>query len=703
MDAPGILRLLDEGFTRWQKLVGVDPTKSRFTLAEWDARDQMQDLQELRQLDPTGLSPFMLMKALVHEHIASEKVTALDLIKGLSIEQLDRIEALRDVYEFMERPEIDSIIQSFIDSVRRAVSQYGLVPKEEPEADDEPSDIEGWLGDYYRMAILRRDAIKALTKLEKHQFFHGKPGTNGRFVYTTKVMEIWNIPSLVRAMQAQGARGYRGVTVCLIRDPEEALNSFFVLAVVNGESLSILTDRSRQAHPLSRRMWHRPDRAFMKRAERLWFPYELVDIAVSADQKHLFAKAREALVPINAQAVELADFSKLDPPSAIWLTLVFELLRQEYLEENRKLPQLSYTTEMIRKPMLLAVSKTDIVVDGHWRYQPLIAKPFKREDVTAETTHEQWQHQPCGHNEWMIGRYGEQVPEEALNVVGPEELRAIALLPDVAIVAGEVDTFFDRRDRTERAIENLQAMDPLGFGTKDQVEADRLWTARYNQCKIVQARAEEDFKRTKDEVTAWIRARVEARRQWFIEHAVRGELRTQALVAHRAFGPSFEGEDRRNGGKVEEVNVLDVIVGEKWWRYSDFARWVHAFSLSQWDREKQCFICPVTGGLTTRYHATFAPLDAQSLAFLLDCQMEQLPWQLQHWYYRDEPQYTGNPILDRIDPSDWVLSNPWSAHNGFGIKIAVSLSKRVVNRMRKELALEPIDWTAREAEDQTKD
>lgn len=694
-----LLRLLDEGFERWRKLVGIDPTKSRFSLAEWDARQQMEDLQELRQLDPTGLSPFMLMKALVHEHIAGEKVTALDLIRGLSLEQLDRIESLREVYEFLERPEIDALIQGFIDSVRRAVSQYGLGAKGRDSlrsamplaSADKPDVLEDWLGNYYRLAMLRRDAIKAVAKLEQHQFFHGRPGTSERFVYTTKVIEFWNVPSLLRAMVAQGARGFRGVTVCLIRDPEEALHSFFVLAVVNGESLSILTDRGKSPHPLGRRMSRRPDRAFVRRAERFWFPYELVDVVPTEEQKRLYAKARTALVPINAQAVELADFNQLDPPSAIWLTLVFELLRQEYLEQNPELPKLSYTAEMVRNPQLLLGGSTDLVVQRSQHYQPLVVAPLTCKDVTAAATASQWHRRPCGHNEWMIARYGEQVPEAALNILGTEELRAVAALPHASVLgSAEPDRFPARRSSEQKTADALVALDPLSFGTKEEIERDRVWSARYNQCKIVQALARVEFKATEAEVRSWLKARVLERREWFIEQAVRGELRTKALVAHRDFDWSPEAKSR---GEVEEISVLDVIVGKKWYRHADFTRWFWSFSLSAWTKKGGGhFVCPITGSHTTRYHATFSPLDAQSLAFLLGCSVQELPWALQHWYYRDEPDYLGNSILDRLDPSDWVLHNPWCGESGFPIKIVISLSKRAVNQRRKELGLAPLAW-----------
>jgi hypothetical protein len=65
-----------------------------------------------------------------------------------------------------------------------------------------------------------------------------------------------------------------------------------------------------------------------------------------------------------------------------------------------------------------------------------------------------------------------------------------------------------------------------------------------------------------------------------------------------------------------------------------------------------------------------------------------------------EPHYTGNHLLDRLDPSDWVLENPWCQScrqsRGFPITISMSLSKRPVNKLRKSLGLPKLDWKAHE-------
>jgi hypothetical protein len=657
MSSENLNLLLDEAFALWSEMVEFDPDSRYWNNLTREAKA----IQEARQLDPAGVTAFMLLKALTHHYIKEEKVSALDMIQGLSPEQEQRLALLRSMYEFLERPEVDGIIEDFIESVRLATAHYGI----------DHGDLEAWLGDYYELAHLRRDAMRSAEKLEANQFFHGEPAGSERFIYSTKVWEFWNIPSLVRAMQAEGLRGQRGLNLCLVRDPEEALHSFFVITVVNGESLTLLTDRDKAAHPAQKSMSRRPDRELQRRAEKHWFPYDLLELAVTEDQKQLYAKARTALVPINAEAVKLTDFSELHPACAIWLALVFELLRERYLKENMQLPSLSYTTEMLRRPNLLAATRGEIIEAG--RYKPLVVEPYTRADVTAESTAGQWVCPPVGHNEWLIERYGDQVPAEAFNIIGEEELRQ---LPESSAMAPREKM---RRPFFSQAtgLCELRSMDPLDFGTAEDIESNRLWTARYNQCRVVEHLALKEYEETRSQTRRWINRRLNANRSWLIEEAVR------CAVAGKV--------DRGKFG--DERAVVDAPIT----RIRDKAYWGYSVDTVYINPGGHDATCPITGGYSISYWADIRPVNTETLALMAGCSVRELPWQLQCWTEDSEPINTGNHILNRLDPSDWVLHSPWVQHSHwhetFPISVLVRLSKRGVNQLRKEFGMPKYDWS----------
>ena len=51
------------------------------------------------------------------------------------------------------------------------------------------------------------------------------------------------------------------------------------------------------------------------------------------------------------------------------------------------------------------------------------------------------------------------------------------------------------------------------------------------------------------------------------------------------------------------------------------------------------------------------------------CEIKDLPDVLQHWVHGDI--YSGNPILQKIDPVDWVIKNPWSDLK-FGVAVLLA-------------------------------
>lgn len=78
----------------------------------------------------------------------------------------------------------------------------------------------------------------------------------------------------------------------------------------------------------------------------------------------------------------------------------------------------------------------------------------------------------------------------------------------------------------------------------------------------------------------------------------------------------------------------------------------------------------------------------EAVAALLGKEVSDLPAPLQNTYFGDEP-YNGNEILERTDPEDWALDNPWRKMN---LNIHVSFSKSAVHARRKKLGLTRRVW-----------
>jgi len=88
--------------------------------------------------------------------------------------------------------------------------------------------------------------------------------------------------------------------------------------------------------------------------------------------------------------------------------------------------------------------------------------------------------------------------------------------------------------------------------------------------------------------------------------------------------------------------------------------------------------------VTASIMTIFTPNCPEALSVFLGLPVDKLPWQMQHWYPSGVEPYSGNAILDRCDPVDWVLENPWTR---FSFRVGVPFSKRAFNARRKALGL----------------
>lgn len=657
---------------RWANLIGID-AKGRIKKgvrnpwSEWDLREHTEKLNESRTLDPTGLTTFMMLRGIVERYLKEVQFSAFDLIldpKSIA-QQLVPMKGLKDV---LEAPQVLQLITDFQTQLRGAATEYGVRPGKPMDA------LENLLEDKFDLAYIRKDALVSIHNLETHQFIQGtSDGQPAKFV--PKIYEFWNINSLLQAMRSQRVSG---ISMCLIRDPDEALHSYFVFAVRNGTTITILTDREKTAHPAQNRMSRRPDRTLSRRAARNWFPYHLVGLKEAKDEtgevKRIYAERRTQLVPINVEAVALKDIRDLEAEEFVWATLMFDLIRDKFWVQDFRVPELSYTGEMIVAPQALVGSTGSLVKEG--LYKPLELPLLTREDVTAEKTKKQWDRKPTGFNRWMVERYGGKVPEEVFNPVGPEaklllEAKAEELLP----VVHQADQW------GQSLTPSFETMSAITFGTKEQIQKDRVWVARMNQMTAIQRLADDEFQQQRETICDWYRAHVRRNLPALLDASARGELILPHWLPAR-----FGGGDGTS--RTEDRNALEQKVGNRWYKVFSGIYSMPEFRFGYYEARTGEAYCAEREDTMATVFTIIRPTCPEALAVLAGVKVEDLPWALQHWY-NDDP-YHGNSILDRLDPEDWRLHNPWMHSNrrsGVSFKVWISHSKQALHARRKALGL----------------
>lgn len=649
---------LNEALELWVALTGVDPMNRSFNLQSYHVQQTYEQLNEAQKLDPTGLTTAMLLRAFVEEWTLEATYSANDLLNRPGLVQSE-IEKMRKVIAVLERPEVKEPTDEFLESLKKAVEHY--------EIDDQ--DTDELLNDQFEIAYLRRDAMQAIKNLSSHQFSRGEP-SGDPIKYGKKIYQFWNVNSLIREI---AGTPMSAVVLSLIRDPE-AYHSYFVFAIRNGGNISVLTDKTTWDHPAQKGMQRRPDRKFAERAFRYHFPYNLMEFCLGGDDR-IHIPRQEGLVRYNTEAIVLGKMNQVPAHSMVWLVMMLKLINDRYWVENDRAPALSYTGEMAVYPKALKEATTHLPV---LRSKLLELPKLAAKDITHDRLikTQGWARKPTAFNEWMVDRYGDQVPENVLNLVGDHDL---FLLP-----SGEARELTKKEEKkreddwhTELAgVERFRGLDPTEFGTRKQLVKDAEWTARYNQAKVVSELAKMEFERERDKVLKWFEDRVCKNKPKILHAVAAGEFRSVAQTMGGAFDMSKE---------VNE-NILRLV-----WRpdRSTVHHWGRTvIRFGEFDGRHGPMCC-ITGQRASVF-GWMTPMVPQALAALAGCRVEDLPWGLQR-YYVNEP-YHGNSILNRLDPMDWVPKNPWKNLN---LRVIVYLTKRAFNGLRKELGLPKFvseDW-----------
>ena len=188
------LDILRQAVALWYEITGC-PTEryGTFTLDSFHTQQEAEQVAELLRLDPTGVAAYTLLRAYFEERIKGLQISVYDLLvkRGAVEADILRYQRVRDT---LEDPWMIGVIDDTYALLRQGIRHYGAEPDE------------GLLADKTAMAVLTRDAYLAVNKLRAHQFIQGKPAGEPLGL-NPGVYEFWNIPSLVRAMQAQRMPG----------------------------------------------------------------------------------------------------------------------------------------------------------------------------------------------------------------------------------------------------------------------------------------------------------------------------------------------------------------------------------------------------------------------------------------------------------------------------------------------------------------
>lgn len=664
---------MGQALVLWQKVTGINPDANSMSIGGWGLLDTFKKIQEAIELDPTEITAFLLLTYFHNQFLEDTKVSMAQLL-GTPEQVAQKLAPSRELNQILNNPSIIAARDRFIDAVGSALAQYGV---------SERGDIRKVLEAPDQIAILRRDALRSIANLRVDQFLDGaSESPEIKPVYVTNVHQWWNMNSLLDAV----TRMPSGVSLNLIRHPD-GFQSYFAFVIRNGGNVFVLSDTPNYAHPLQGYMSRRPDRALSDRASRNWFPYDLLGVEYDEDSGRLYLKESSvrAIVAHQADALPLKPLSELDPCELIWVSMMFDLIVERFWHQKYKAPSLSYTAEMLKAESVLIEAANDAGMPVAI-YKPMALPRLTHVDVSDDVISEKAigpkYNSP---NKWLEERYGAQVPEEALNLVAAPEVVYLLDNATSEIVRKTDDEqklgHFATRD-LEKTRTTLRAVDATSFGSRKQMQNDRLFIARHNFATQIGALAQIEFETRKNEVASWYQAQVEKNIDTLLSWVTHGSLWVDDGIRD-----CFSGWDAGVGlsmsktiksGRMQEQSRSAHTFMRRYDVGSDIREYPN-IRLGGWSRDRGGYPTCVINDSRASYYVVFYPTCPEELALLAGCTVAELPDVLQHWTI--SRPYRGNAILNRIDPMVWKLANPWSK---LDLRVRMPLSKRALAALEKK-------------------
>lgn len=689
----------------WFDLTGMDPNAKSWNMRHWGLKNMNDELEQSMDYDKSFITTYLLLDAFSTSYFKEAKVSVHEFDEDPD-KIFDYMDKVREFKKLIRAPEIMRPADEFFEATRQALLAYGI----------ESDRINKFFEDRSHLAIIRRDALKSANCLRADQFLAGEvdPDTV-KPVYNKTVFGYWNINSMIEHVCGMPS----GVSLNLIRDPDE-LHSYFAFAIRNGGNLIFLTDSQEYAHPLGRSMARRPDREFDERISKNWFPYQLLSIKYDEKGNPYHDKYRESqakgLVPHQPHHFELKKLEDLELGQIVWTTLMFDLIVENYWRKPIEPRALSYTNEMIRledqNTLIARAAQSNLPVVG---YQPLSLPILTPKDVMTDALDEKalgkrWKdHESSyGANRWMEERYGERVPIEVLNQIGLNDgsqlfisSGASATKPKWGKEGGMIVPVGDevKKATTKNHLHfgetplshfehgsdarnyGLERVDATLFGTREQIDADRKFIARVNFARGIQREADAEFVAERPRILKLFKDKIIERADILMTYA-HHEYVEKSRNRFGIFGANYKDSDPEDK-KLERYRFACL---------NDLTRKLESYEYSRTtgdplvtfdqghNRQPYYHRCYLTGAKAS-WQLAITPGCPADLAWLLGMEVEEMPIFLQHWNPGDD-SYVGNYLLQRIDPLEWRLDNPWDQ---VSFDVSFYLSKRGLAQARKEL------------------
>lgn len=366
----------------WVSLTGVDLDATRWSFRDWTVATMNDELVETLRLDPEGSTTFLLLECFLREYLAQRSFTVAKIMQdyvGLTA----YLAKAGELFSLVQSDDACEMAIRFRQRVAESLHHYGA-DREDALALVENPDV---------LPFLRRDALRSLNSLRAYQFLAGASDEKQPQAID-RVFQAWDVNQLLVALRDMPVSG---VVLVLLRDPAHVDRSYFCFAMRNGDNVTILTDKTKWAHPAQADMMRRPDRAFQSRAWQNHFPYQLIKHGLNEKGDVVFETEKQ-LVGEGLDLAPLMAIRDLPAYQIVWIVMMLSLIAEKFWRKEWRAPALSYTGGMILDRSQIVTDKSGRQLPIAKSYQPITLDRLAVSDVTATALAEQVNRKALGVN-----------------------------------------------------------------------------------------------------------------------------------------------------------------------------------------------------------------------------------------------------------------------------------------------------------------
>lgn len=626
---------LQEKLDLWVQITGINPNedKKKYTLyfdgrlSDYDIKKMNDRIKETLEDDETGMFAEAYLSTYLNKFLEEKKISLLELINNKELSSF--VDDVKKLHTALKETNAEEVI---LNEAKKAMDFYKL-----------PCNLNA-----IDIIELRTSAMRCMNgKLEMLQFSVGNNKADS-FKLSRDIYMFDNLDALILC----AAKGnLNGVTLGYIRDKEELTASFFAFIIKNGDNLYLLTDMPKYAHPVQKGMSRCPGRNMSERIDSNWFPYDSV---ANIDISDLWNSGRygtketkdglSTVINESSPYAVIGNIESLSQYEAFWFVMMASLIKKRFYEEELPILPISYTKSMISSTLLEKNENALIVQNSLPSFELKEVEDIKEtQDLEYEIKNEEY----IGMYDYLAERYADKIDKSILNVISNTDKSKLI-----------EDTYYKSSWGKKECYMRFLDLDNQA-GTKEQIEYNLKWIARYNYAKAIKMEMKKDVEEKTlllyDTIKSYITPR--------LEEIIKMHLRKELIGCKVKSLHNFESNLTN-----EKEPISATLEFNKWYEGDTRCRYAYGIPRYANKADMKCHFTGTSAGVVIRVN----PRTAEELALVCGISVEELPEELQH-YDRKSKKYTGNSILYNIDPFLSVLSDEF---NTLDFDVVILLSKK---------------------------